>query len=144
MKKQIFILLNLIVMHSLYSSDQNHPENFGSNVRADQVQQRYNLCEVLSPARDLNPQVEPASRERSISFTAEVELAVQQTAADQVIAMDQDNDQGFSLENFNNEIDEIADNYSEHNLEDFNDPDFSDDEDLVSVHSQDNMDYQDQ
>jgi len=144
MKKQIFILLNLIAMHSLYSSDQNNQENFGSNVPADQAQQRFFVCDILSPVRDLNPQVEPASRGRSLSFNAEVELAVQQAEAAQEVPMHQDDYQGLNLEDVNDEIQEIADNHSEHNLEDFNDPYFSDNEDVLSVHSQDGMDYQDQ
>jgi len=142
MKKQTFILLNLIAMHSLYSSDQNNQENFESNVPVHQAQQRFVVCDILSPVRDLNPQVEPASRGRSLSFNAEVELALQQAEAAQEVPMHEDDDNALNFQ----EIEEIADNHSEHNLENFNYPDFSDNEneDVVSVHSQDDMDYQDQ
>lgn len=146
MKKQIFILLNLVTMHALYSSGENNQENIANNVHVNQADQNFVGCGVLIPARNLHPSVEPASRGRSLSFSAEVELAVQQAAADQVVPMDQDDSSLLDLLNevLGLEIEEIADNNSEHNLEDFYDPNFSDDGSVISVYSQDDMDYEDQ
>lgn len=146
MKKQIFILLNLVAMDYLYGSDENNQVNIANNVHVNQAAQDVIDCEILIPARNLNPVVEPASRGRSLSFSAEVELAVQHAAAAQEVPMDEDDSSLLDLLNevLGLGIEEIADNHSEHNLENFNFPDFSDDEDVLSVHSQDYMDYQNQ